>query len=410
MTIKKTNKILYLLETFPSETSETFILNEINELINIGNSVNIIACNKDKVTHDLLSSNNILNNVKYTYLFHNKLLKALILLLKLIKDLLCCPNLLFKNALKIYKGGYKFKNMLHIYITLREADKLKFDLIHVPFVPLSFLEIANFLSMEFKCPYTIVFRAIDLYQKCSKKIMGLKFKHALKANQVITISSFNKVYVNKIINPKKEIIIVHSSIDPDKFSPSKPADKPKLITIARFLEKKGIEYLLDAYRILSSQHVKYEAVIIGKGKLENHYKKLIREYNIKEKVKIKPPLSQEEIYLMLKRSMIFILPCVITKDGDRDILPNVLKEAMSMQIPVITSNISGIGELVENNRNGILVPQRDSEAIADAILKLLSNVKLRTELGINARQTIIQYFNVKNEARKIADIFNGLIK
>jgi len=106
---------------------------------------------------------------------------------------------------------------------------------------------------------------------------------------------------------------------------------------------------------------------------------------------------------------LFNLPCIVEKGSNRDILPNVLKEAMSMQIPVITSKVSGIEELVENNVNGILVPQKNPLAIADAIEKMLNSPNLMRKIGRAGKQKVIKEFNIKKETKKLEKMFREIV-
>ena len=131
------------------------------------------------------------------------------------------------------------------------------------------------------------------------------------------------------------------------------------------LSEKGINYLLEACHILNKRKIDYECTIIGEGPEKKNYEKLIDELKIPG-INFIDYLPYNKINEHLNRSTVFVLPCVIAPDGKRDILANALKEAMAMQVPVITSKICGIEELVDDGINGILVPPQDPEAIADA--------------------------------------------
>jgi glycosyltransferase involved in cell wall biosynthesis len=120
-------------------------------------------------------------------------------------------------------------------------------------------------------------------------------------------------------------------------------------------------------------------------------------------------LQQGEIKEFLDRSTVSVLPCVTSSNGRKDILPNFLKEAMSMEVPVVTSRINGIEELVDDGINGILVPPENPEAIADAIVLLFSNPDLRKKMGKEARKKIQKDFNVRVEAKKLEAIFKTAV-
>ena len=116
-------------------------------------------------------------------------------------------------------------------------------------------------------------------------------------------------------------------------------------------------------------------------------------------------LSQDLVKEHLQASIVFVLPSVIDEDGLGDVLPNSVKEAMAMEIPVIASNIRGIEELVMDGVSGILVPAGNSIAIADAIERIFEDPTLGQRMGEEGRKKIIQDFNVKTEVAKIEKIF-----
>ena len=118
----------------------------------------------------------------------------------------------------------------------------------------------------------------------------------------------------------------------------------------------------------------------------------------------------EQVLGKYREPDIFILPSVIAEDGSRDITPNVLIEAMAMKIPVISTTVTGIPEIVENEVSGILVPPNDENALAEAIIKLIHDSNLRNELGENARKRIEERFDSNKNIGQYVDLFSGRLK
>ena len=116
-------------------------------------------------------------------------------------------------------------------------------------------------------------------------------------------------------------------------------------------------------------------------------------------------MTQEELLGLYRRATVFALPCVVVEGGDRDGIPNVLLEAMAVELPVVSSAISGIPELVRSGHDGVLVPERDVDALAGALERLLADAPLRRRLGENARATVVERFDSAANALGLAELF-----
>ena len=113
-----------------------------------------------------------------------------------------------------------------------------------------------------------------------------------------------------------------------------------------------------------------------------------------------------EVLEKYKRASIFVLPCVIGEDGDRDGIPNVLFEAMANKIPVISTRLSGIPELIKEEYSGLLVDPRDDVALADGMKRLLRDEIFRRRLSQQGYQYVKDNFNIKKNIELLIDLFN----
>ena len=408
-------KILYLLQQFPKISSEAFILNEMIELQRMGHEVWVLS---DRInyftnseTHSLIVEYDFMKKVITSDVYHRGLTKAFDFIKKFSIDLIHHPKKTIKNLYFIilnnpYYQGNNIWSKLDNYLVLRKLPKIKLDIVYSPFSPLEKIDKGMAIANILEVPFVSAFRALELYStKCRREILIYK-KIFAKISNLITISQFNKNQLEDIFGKNKKIDIVHSSIDPEKFKNNQQSRKSnKIITIARFVEKKGIIYLLEALANLNRENINFEFVLIGDGPLKETYELKIKELKIAHLIKILPPIKQELIKQELAESTILVLPCIIARNGDRDIIANVLKEAMSMEVPVITSDISGIKELINHRENGILVEEKNVEDLTLAIKELLNDNNLRENLAREGRKTIINHFNVKVEAKKLEKIF-----
>jgi len=121
-------------------------------------------------------------------------------------------------------------------------------------------------------------------------------------------------------------------------------------------------------------------------------------------------VTQEELRSIYQGATLFVLPCLLLDNGDRDGIPNVLAEAMAMGIPVVSTAISGIPELIDDGVDGLLVPARDSAALASATRRLLDSHELRRRLGAAGRRKVCQNFDSRQTTSRLKELFVAAIQ
>jgi glycosyltransferase involved in cell wall biosynthesis len=171
------------------------------------------------------------------------------------------------------------------------------------------------------------------------------------------------------------------------------------------VEKKGFEYLIDACALLVKREVGFECQIVGDGYLREALKARIARHGLQNRVTLLGALGQAQILELYQQSHIFALPCVRAHDGDQDGLPVVLIEAMSCELPVVTTPLTGIPDLVHNGETGLLVKERDVTSLATALEKLVVDKSLRRQLGQQGRHKVLADFQIQHNAAQIAAIF-----
>ena len=179
--------------------------------------------------------------------------------------------------------------------------------------------------------------------------------------------------------------------------PSGSSSAPALIlSVGRLVQKKGHDVLIQALGLLHHRGVRFECCIVGDGPLGRQWRELARRCDVEGKVELVPVASQAEIRRLYERSSLFALACTVADDGDRDGIPNVLIEAMAMQLPVVSTFVAGIPELITPDREGMLVPPDSVEELADAIEDLLDDPVKRQELGLAAREKVSREFELRS--------------
>ena len=193
-----------------------------------------------------------------------------------------------------------------------------------------------------------------------------------------------------------KIFRVFNGMAVDGFLPRQPAgDSPRILSVGRYVEKKGFGDLIEACRLLRARRVDFICDIVGGGPLESELQKQIVESDLEGHVGLLGPRSQSEVRRLLAAAQLFVLPCVPEKDGGSDNLPTVIMEAMLAGVPVISTPIAGVPEMIENGVDGVLVPIKDPPSLARAMANLLSDTATAEGLKNKGRTSAEARFTVE---------------
>ena len=184
-------------------------------------------------------------------------------------------------------------------------------------------------------------------------------------------------------------------------SEASDAKEKLIVSVGRFAPEKGHRYLIEALKLLQRQDIVWRCTFLGEGELEADLRTLVAEYGLSAQVAF--PGFCEDVFSVLLTADVFVLPSL------HESSPNALIEAMGIGMPCVASDVGGIVDLIEDGKNGIRVPPKDSEALAASLNRVLTNSDFATALGRNARTTIQQKFNSAESIRKLEDIYRKLL-
>jgi glycosyltransferase involved in cell wall biosynthesis len=180
---------------------------------------------------------------------------------------------------------------------------------------------------------------------------------------------------------------------------------PIILSVGQLQERKGLSYLVEACRILRDQGIQFECRIIGEGPLRPALEDQIRQFGLENFVHLLGALPHEEVIAQYQQATVFTLPAVLGKDGDRDGIPNVILEALSMELPVVSTLHSGIPEVVEEGVSGLLVPPENAGALASALERVICDPEMRNAFGKAGRQIVADRFNPEKNVRRLLEAF-----
>ena len=405
-------KIGYLLDRFPSVTL-TFVLNEITGLIDAGRAVEVISLrrpNSDEIVHDQYTKYRLDKRISYLSSGEYEKASLVTVFIQAFKQLFVSRVLNIKEKAKLL---FLCRNPMlgcevslkHFLWSLEIVGMIKDqDIRHLhlhfasPLVELAYI-VHRFLGIS----YTFTTHANDIFVNPSDLLRNW----ANGAKRVITVSEFNKQYMSERLNiPPHKIDIVTYCIYVDKLEPVKKyTNEPfRIVSISRLVEKKGYQYLLEACKILKERNVNFSCEIRGEGPEKGALQKLITTNGLQAEVILGGFVKHEDVFGFIKSGSVFVLPCVRARDNDMDGIPNVLMEAMALEMPTISTDVTGIPELIDDGVDGVIVPENDSRSLADALLKVRNDVNFAEKIRKNGRKKIRNKFNVERNVQLLCDV------
>jgi colanic acid/amylovoran biosynthesis glycosyltransferase len=409
-------RILFIVEHFPS-FSETFVLNQVTGLLDLGNDVTIYAVGKPSgsVTHPDVEKYNLLErtwsgaNVPTSR--KQRLLGALRNFPKLFKR---CG---FRAFLSInpLRHGKKAINLGFFYSCLPLVNReTTFDAIHCHFGDKGLLALAWREMGLVSGPLSTVFHAHELAGLSDREGRNL-YGPLFRSNTLLLPISerWRQRLIHWGANPE-QTLVHHMGIDIGAYcySPHFPElnEPVNILTVARLVEQKGYEYAIRAVAKLSNMTTrKLHYTIIGSGdgagNLEYPLRQLVTKLGIGSLVTFAGPQPQDIVQHYMQRSNMFLLPSVTTSNGFQEGIPVALMEAMASGLPVITTRHSGIPELVQHEISGFLAEERDVDLLVEALSRLIADNNLFVRISVEGRKKVENEFDVDKLNLKLNEIF-----
>jgi glycosyltransferase involved in cell wall biosynthesis len=271
-------------------------------------------------------------------------------------------------------------------------------------------------SMMTGLQFSFTAHAKDIYCE-SLNPAGLLRRKMRAARFVVTCTDANREHLRGI-EPSAEIHCIYHGLNAEFAGLLKqPSDDQsrvrhlRALGVGRLVPKKGFDVLVEACGILHRRNIEFEALIVGPhGEHEAELRRRIKTLGLETRIHLTGPMDQSKLYEEYRRASAFCLPCRVLESGDRDGIPNVLVEAMACGLPVITTPVSGIPEIVRDGVNGQLIPPDNAEALADALLRLDRNPHLARSLATKAQATVSEHFDGERFASELAALFREAVR
>lgn len=253
--------------------------------------------------------------------------------------------------------------------------------------------------------YSLTLHAKDIYRNDTE--LALLDGLVGESSFAVTVCDANVEYLQERLSPAAagKIRRLYNGIDLDRFAcVAEPGQRDPLhvLAVARLVEKKGLDVLLHALSHLAHRGSGARLTVIGDGEEGEPLRRLADQLGIAGRVDFLGAADQARVAEYMARATLFCLPCVVGEDGNRDALPTVLLEALAAGLPVVSTPVTGIPEILDGGRAGLLVPERDAEATARAIGQLLGDPMRRRELAVAGRRRAEEIFSIRANATVLA--------
>jgi colanic acid/amylovoran biosynthesis glycosyltransferase len=340
-------------------------------------------------------------------------------------DIVCPPpslgRLIFTGILNWRRVARAVWSARRFHISGREAARLIFAEVHATYaskyarragvthVHAHFLgrtsDVAYGIADRLGCAWTATAHAGDAYAPLEPRLLSRRLQ------AVAGISCANRA-VRAALDPlmterRVPTEVVHCGVDTSAlpFSPANPAHDKHILTTGRLVATKGHWTVLQAAAQLLADDEAVDWSILGGGPLHEELEADPRYRKLYPRLSLAGPVSHQTALRELRRASVFVLPCEADPRGNSDGIPVAIMEAMALGVPVITTRVGGITDLVDDGHTGFLIPPHDPDALVAALNSIFSDLGQSSlqRLLVAARQKVEQEFSASSEAEKLAD-------
>lgn len=404
-------KIAFIVNEFPS-LSETFVLNQITGLLDKGHEVEIFARrrgNIKKVHNEIIHLDLIKRTTFFLSIPRKRFLRALKGFILIARYLPVYPVEIL-NSLNFFRFGKNAASLILLFRSIPFLNKGPYDVIHCHFGQNGNTAVILREIGVLSGKILTTFHGFDLTSHINKYGRGI-YRHLFeKGDLFLPISERWKNRLIQLGCNESKIIVHRMGININNLGEIVRQDYKNgstiILSVARLVEKKGIDYGIKAVARLTKRFRELQYFIIGDGIMRNELLQLIEKHQLQANVKLFGWMTQDEIFSVMRKTDIFLAPSVTSRTGSQEGIPVVLMEAMAHRLPVVATRHSGIPEIVINGQNGLLADERDIAGIADKIEYLITNPEISIRMGEEGRKLIEKSYDIERLNKKLIQIFS----
>jgi len=406
-------KVAFIVDKFPV-LSQTFILDQITGLLDLGVDVEIFADTRagtDKVHPDVRKYRLEERTYYSEDITKNKILRIIRSLDLILRAGLKHPIrvLRFVLLLLIRREGAPLRTLCWI----RSFFDKNFDIIHCHFGP-NGIKALPVKEAGIASKIITTFHGYDLSRYLKENGPQVYEELFKKGDLFMPVSEHWKQKMIQIGCNKVKIVVHHMGIDTERFVYSRRSIKSdelvQVLTIGRLTQKKGYEYAIEAVAALIALGRKIVYTITGEGPLENRLKSLVKKLGIETNVRFTGAVDRDEALRLYQQAHLFVLPSITADDGDQEGVPVVLMEAQAAGLPVVSTYHSGIPEVVIDGHSGLLTHERDVDALKEKLDYLIKNPQEWERIGKCGHDFVCTNYDIRNLNQRLFELYQEILK
>lgn len=409
-------RIAFVVNEFPA-ISEPFILRQITGLLDRGHELDIFAATdgSQPVTHKDIYSYDLLQRTFYLPPWRPSEPAAFRLMARagLLAANLCKNPAAVLRSLNVVKFG-KRAALLQVFRQIVPfLGRGPYDIVHCQFGPNG---IWGALLRELGVVSGKLITTFHGYDVSSYPARwgGRAYADLFKVGDLFLCVSENmRAKLIRLGCDPSKIIVHRCGINLKQFRLARnernTGGRFTVLTVARLIEKKGVEYGIQAVAKLVKNHPHIRYKIVGDGVLRNELEALIHRLGMTATVELLGWKSQDDVLELLRGADVFLAPSITSKHGDEEGIPTTIMEALASGVAVVSTKHSGIPELIQDGESGFLVPERDSDALAQKLESLLQASDLRVTMGGKGRRFVEEHHDIDKLNDRLLEIYQQLL-
>jgi glycosyltransferase involved in cell wall biosynthesis len=287
-----------------------------------------------------------------------------------------------------------------------KAEEFGLTRLHAHFASLP-STVAYFAHLVTGIPFSFTAHAKDIYVYDMER--HLLREKLFAAQFVITVTHYNRDYLleNAPGLDPGIIKVIHNGVNVAGFKPDgrRRREPNQILAVGRLVPKKGFGDLLEACRIMKDKGVGFRCLIAGDGLEAESLREKQQTLGLEEEVEFLGARNQKEVIKLMQDSTLLCLPCTVDEDGNRDALPTVILEAMACGLPVVSTSISGIPEMVDSGTDGVLVDPDDPVMLSKQLIRLLSSSQIRRKFASNGLKKVSAKFDLRKNVDSLLKMY-----